>query len=333
MSFPQHCQNHIILTPQLHRKWTIYSHPKHWRHGGCAWRTVRGSINFISRAHLTSDLSLWPHSLSHPCCCLCLLCCKCIHIQSRQRTLTVLFCLDTWAGTITPKLLGKPRTGADCWELRPMPKPQLPGVGVWRAAAVTSGAFCTSWPPGYFVDVRRPYISVIAPACDLCWCRGFRLLVCLPKHTTESGDEMFLEHMGKHAHEVCICVSVCTQWAAGLEAPHQSARLCFCSCTSSCFGPDSHIRCFTASSSISLSSLLVPFHPWSRGLTCPGFSSPPEFLEFMPTTRGNANPTRLDGPVTLSLPPPHPAYPFDDAMTLVRLSGLPCFLHSEPKSN
>lgn len=77
---------------------------------------------------------------------------------------------------------------------------------------------------------------------------------------------------------VYICVSVCTQWAAGLEAPHQSARLCFCSCTSSCFGPESHIRCFTASSSISLSSLLVPFHPWSRGLACPGFSSPQNSL-------------------------------------------------------
>lgn len=131
MSFPQHCQNHIILTPQLRRKWTIYSHPKHWRHGGPAWRTVRGSINFISRTHLNSDLSLWPHSLSHPHCCLRLLCCQCIHIQSRQGTLTVLFCLDTRAGTFTSKALGKPRTGADCWELRPTPEPELPDVGVW----------------------------------------------------------------------------------------------------------------------------------------------------------------------------------------------------------
>lgn len=138
MSFPQHCQNHIILTPQLHRKWTIYSHPKHWRHGGSAWRTVRGSINFISRAHLTSDLSLWPHSLSHPRCWLPLLCCKFMHMQSRQRTLTVLFCLDTQL-----------ELTAENWDLRQNQSFQM--WGCEAAAAVTSGAFCTSWPMGYFV--------------------------------------------------------------------------------------------------------------------------------------------------------------------------------------
>lgn len=98
-------------------------------------------------------------------------------------------------------------------------------------AAVTSVAFCPSWPVCYVVFVWRLCLSVITSVCALSSERGFRLLLCLPEHTTVSvGDEMFLEHTGKHAQRVCICVSVYTQRAASLGAPHQSARLCFCSC-------------------------------------------------------------------------------------------------------
>lgn len=101
----------------------------------------------------------------------------------------------------------EPEMTAESWDLCQNPSFQM--WGCEAAAAVTSGAFCTSWPAGYFVYVWRPYISIIMPVCALCWQRGFRLLMCLPKHTAESGDEMFLEHMGKHAHEVYIYVCLC----------------------------------------------------------------------------------------------------------------------------
>lgn len=102
----------------------------------------------------------------------------------------------------------EPELTAENWALC-----QNPSFQMWEceaAAVVTSGAFCTSWPVGYFVCVWRPYISVITPVCALCWQHGFRLLMCLPKHTTESQQvTKCFWSIRASMHKKCIYVRLC----------------------------------------------------------------------------------------------------------------------------
>lgn len=177
----------------------------------------------------------------------------------------------------------EPELTAESWDLCQNPSFQM--WGCEAAAAVTSGAFCTSWPAGYFVYVWRPYICVIVPVCAWCWRRGFRLLMCLPKHTTESGDKNVFGAYGQACtRSVYMCVCVYTVSCRSRSSPSE-CKTVFLQLHLLLFRTwitHQVLYCFLLYFPL-LSSCPIP--PLVSRSCLPRLLFPQEFLEFMPTTR------------------------------------------------
>lgn len=153
--------------------------------------------------------------------------------------------------------------------------------GCEAAAAVTSGAFCTNWPAGYFVYVWRACISVITPVCALCWQRGFRLLVFTEAHDRVRWRNVFGAYGQACTRSVYMCVCVYTVSCRSRSPPSECQTVLL----------QLQLLLFRTSITHQVLCCFLLYIPLLSSCPIPPLVSrsrllfPPEFLEFMPTTR------------------------------------------------